>query len=125
MATLKRLEKRMNAVEEWLKDFEKGAGPAQTMDNMNWLIAQCRNIGQQLADKTGHCNQLEMMHQQNGMALQSFIEEKDLVMDWQAHITKLQEEQNALQESEAEEVSVQEQAESGEETSEAPDEKEE
>jgi succinate dehydrogenase/fumarate reductase-like Fe-S protein len=65
-----------------------------------------------------------MMHQQNGMALQTFIEEKDLVMDWQAHITKLQEEQNALQESKAEEVSVQEQAESSEETIEAPVEEE-
>ena len=124
MVTLKRLEKRMNVVEEWLKDFEKGAGPAQTMDNVNWLIAQCRTIGQQLADKAGHCQQLEMMHQQNGMALQTFIEEKDLVMDWQAHITKLQEEQNALQESKTEEVSVQEQAESSEETIEAPVEEE-
>ena len=57
-------------------------------------------------------------------SFKTFIEEKDLVMDWQAHITKLQEEQNALQESKTEEVSVQEQAESSEETIEAPVEEE-
>ena len=34
MATLKRIEKRMNDVEAWVKDFEQGQGPAQTMENL-------------------------------------------------------------------------------------------
>ena len=33
MATLKRIEKRMNEVEAWIKNFERGEGPKQTMDN--------------------------------------------------------------------------------------------
>ena len=37
MANMKRLEKRLENVEKWLKEFEKGTGPAQTMDNMNFL----------------------------------------------------------------------------------------
>jgi len=125
MATLKRLEKRMNDVEKWLANFEKGTGPAQTMDNMNWLIGQCRVVSGQLQECGKRSNELEMMFQQNNMALQKFLEDKDLVMDWQAHITKLQEEQDAVQEQQTEEVSVQEEAESGEEASEAPSEEKE
>ena len=45
MANMKRLEKRLENVEKWLKDFEKGTGPAQTMDNMNFLVGQTRMIG--------------------------------------------------------------------------------
>ena len=33
MANLKRVEKRLENVEAWLKNFEKGTGPAQTMEN--------------------------------------------------------------------------------------------
>ena len=40
MANVKRLEKRLKNVEEWAKQLEKNAGPAQTMDNMNWLVGQ-------------------------------------------------------------------------------------
>ena len=48
MANMKRLEKRLENVEKWLKEFEKGTGPAQTMDNMNFLVGQTRIIGEQM-----------------------------------------------------------------------------
>ena len=40
MANLKRVEKRLENVEAWVKEFEKGTGPVQTMDNLNWLVGQ-------------------------------------------------------------------------------------
>ena len=38
----------MNDVEAWVKDFNKGSGPAQTMDNLNWLVGQSRQLGERL-----------------------------------------------------------------------------
>jgi len=48
MANVKRLEKRLKNVEEWAKQLEKNAGPAQTMDNMNWLVGQTRMLGDRI-----------------------------------------------------------------------------
>ena len=43
---MKRIEKRLETVEAWVKEFEKGAGPAQTLDNLNWLVGQSRMLGE-------------------------------------------------------------------------------
>ena len=117
MVTLKRMEKRMNVVEEWLKDFEKGTGPAQTLDNLNWLVGQCRTMGAQM-QQMGEQNQEMMMQlQQNHQLLQEFLDEKELVMDWQIFVESKQKEadENAVQESETKSMDVQEQTSDGEE----------
>jgi len=116
MVTLKRMEKRMNVVEEWLKDFEKGTGPAQTLDNLNWLVGQCRTMGAQM-QQMGEQNQEMMMQlQQNHQLLQEFLDEKELVMDWQIFVEgKQKEADDAVQEQETESMDVQEQAGDGEE----------
>ena len=55
-------------VECWLKNFEKGSGPAQTMENMNWLSRPDQNAWRQDFKQAGtscwrnaeeliHCNQ--------------------------------------------------------------------
>ena len=115
MANLKRLEKRMNEVEAWVKDFNTGQGPAQTMDNLNWLVGQTRMLGDRLRETENQAMQMQEAIQQNGEIVNKFVEENDLVHDWQAYIAELQkeaqEEENAVQESSTEEVSVQEQAE--------------
>ena len=65
MVTLKRMEKRMNVVEEWVKDFEKGTGPAQTLDNLNWLVGQCRTMGAQMQQMSQQNQELMGQLQQN------------------------------------------------------------
>jgi hypothetical protein len=112
MATLKRLEKRMNDVESWVKDFNKGSGPAQTMDNLNWLVGQTKQLGERLSMTEQQALQLQNALEQNAKIVEQFIEEKELVADWQSYLAELQKEQeDAVQESSTEEVSVQEQAE--------------
>jgi|TARA_A100001391_G_scaffold88584_1_gene58599 Mg2+ and Co2+ transporter CorA len=112
MATLKRLEKRMNEVESWVKDFNKGSGPAQTMDNLNWLVGQTKQLGERLSMTEQQALQLQNALEQNAKIVEQFIEEKELVADWQSYLAELQKEQeDAVQESSTEEVSVQEQAE--------------
>ena len=48
MANTKRIEKRLQKVEDWAKAFEKETGPRQTMENMNWLVGQTRLLGERL-----------------------------------------------------------------------------
>tara|TARA_Y100001973_G_C5149266_1_gene307178 strand:- start:124 stop:471 length:348 start_codon:yes stop_codon:yes gene_type:complete len=112
MATLKRLEKRMNDVESWVKDFNKGSGPAQTMDNLNWLVGQTKQLGERLSMTEQQGLQLQNALEQNAKIVEQFIEKQELVVEWQSYLAELQKEQeDAVQESSTEEVSVQEQAE--------------
>jgi len=116
MATLKRLEKRMNDVEAWVKDFNKGQGPAQTMDNLNWLVGQTRNLGDRLSGIEQQAMQMQNALEQNAKIVERFVEENDMVGQWQAFLAKLQKEQeDAVQEQETESLDVQEQAGDGEE----------
>ena len=115
MVTLKRVEKRLEAAEKWMKEFEKNTGPRAVLDNMNWLVEQCRHMGQTIDEHRQQLNIANQQFQGNEALLGSFLESKDLVMDWQAHAAKMQEEQNAVQEQETEGVDAREQASNGEE----------
>ncbi len=75
---------------------------------------------EQLGDRLSATEQqaMQMQHalQQNAQIVNDFVEENDLVHDWQAFLAELQKEkENAVQESETESLDVQEQAEDGEE----------
>ena len=119
MATVKRLEKRLEAVEQWAKDLERGSGPAQTMENMNWLVGQTRMLGDRLTQAEQAVGEMQNALQQNNDILQAFLDKNDMIPDWQLYIEELQKEQeDAVQESEAESLDVQEQAEDGEEVGE-------
>ena len=119
MANLKRLEKRMNDVEAWAKELEKGSGPAQTMDNMNWLVGQTRMLGDRLQEAEKAVGQMQGAIQQNNEILQAFLDKQDMIPDWQLYIEELQKEaENADEEPEAESLDAQEQAEDGKEVGE-------
>ena len=116
MATLKRLEKRMNDVEAWVKDFDRSQGPAQTSENLNWLVGQTRQLGDRLSQTEQQAMQMQQAIEQNAEIVNRFVEENDLVHDWQGFLAALQKEQeDAVQESETESLEVQEQTEDGEE----------
>ena len=117
MATLKRLEKRMNDVEAWVKDFNNSQGPKQTMDNLNWLVGQTRQLGDRLAATEQQAMQMQQAIEQNSQIVNDFVEKHELVHDWQAFLAELQKEaeENAVQEQETESLDAQEQAGDGEE----------
>ena len=116
LANMKRLEKRLEAVEQWAKQLEQGAGPAQTMENMNWLVGQTRMLGDRLTQAEQAVGEMQGALQQNNEILQAFLDKNDMIPDWQLYIEELQKEQeNAVQESETESLDAQEQAEDGEE----------
>ena len=116
MANMKRLEKRLEAVEQWARDLDRGSGPAQTMDNMNWLVGQTRMLGDRLTQAEQVSVEMQQALQQNNEILQAFLDENDMVKDWQMYIERLQKEnEDALQEQETESLDAQEQAGDGEE----------
>tara|TARA_R100000656_G_scaffold97034_1_gene70446 strand:- start:140 stop:511 length:372 start_codon:yes stop_codon:yes gene_type:complete len=117
MATLKRLEKRMNDVEAWVKDFNNSHGPKQTMDNLNWLVGQTRQLGDRLSGTEQQAMQMQQAIEQNSQIVNDFVEKHELVHDWQAFLAELQKEaeDNAVQEQETESLDAQEQAGDGEE----------
>ena len=119
MANVKRLEKRLKNVEEWAKQLEKNAGPAQTMDNMNWLVGQTRMLGDRIQQAEQAVNELQNAIQQNNEILQTFLDKHDIIRDWQVYLEELQkeaeEQENADEEQEAKSLDAQEQAEDGEE----------
>ena len=118
MANTKRIEKRLEKVEEWAKAFEKETGPRQTMENMNWLVGQTRLLGERLQQSEGGVQELQNALTANSQVLNQFLEQHDMVRDWQMFLEGLQAEQkedeNAVQESGSEEMDAQEQAEDGE-----------
>ena len=116
MATLKRVEKRLGELENWAKALEQGSGPAQTMENMNWLVGQTRMLGDRLTQAEQAVGELQGAIQANNDILQQFLDKHDMVRDWQVYIEELQKEaEAAVQESETESLDVQEQTKDGEE----------
>jgi len=122
MATVKRLEKRLENMERWAKELERGSGPAQTMENMNWLVGQTRMLGDRLQQAEQAVGEMQGAIQQNNEILQKFLDKHDMIRDWQVYLEEIQkeaeEQENAVQEQETKSVDAQEQAEDGEEVGE-------
>jgi peptidoglycan hydrolase CwlO-like protein len=112
MASNDRLTKRVKYLEDWVAENEDMGGPKGHLDTMVWLLNLVK----------GNQEQFNMLNQQfselRSMTF-AFMQEQKLETEWDEFV---QEKQNALQEQQTEEVSVEEEAERGEETSEAPEE---
>ena len=118
MANNERLTKRVKKIEEWVAENEGGP----TLNNMNYLLDMLRNASNQVMNHERNFNTQRQL-------LSEYLTEKEKVEDWDSW---LQEKDNAVQKQQTEEVSVQEEAEDGEEVveedteeQEAPEESEE
>jgi len=115
MANMDRLNKRVKKIEEWIAGNEEMGGPKGYLDTMVSLYQDAATSQRQAAMINDNFNRLKAFNNE-------FLASKELGEEWN---TFLEEKDNAVQEQQAEEVSVQEQAKSGEETSEAPEEEKE
>jgi 5'-deoxynucleotidase YfbR-like HD superfamily hydrolase len=103
-ANLERLKKRIKALEEWTDENEALGGPEGTLDTFNYLISRVKQADQMQQ----HLNQLQTY-------LQGFLNEKELMEDWNEWI---KEKENAVQEQSSEKVPPLEEAKDGEEVGE-------
>jgi len=111
MAKIERLNKRVKKIEEWIAENEDMGGPKGYMDTMVSLYQDAATSQRQTGMINDNFNRLKTLNNE-------FLSSKELGEEW----NKFLEEKDAVQKQQAEEVSVQEQAEGGEETSEAPEE---
>ena len=112
MASNERLTKRVKKIEDWVKENEELGGPKGILDTVVVLINSAR-------DAQTQANAVGMNMQRLQGLLNEFLVEQELGEEWNKF---LKEKEDAVQEQQTEEVSVQEQAESSEEVSEAPEE---
>ena len=111
MANVERLTKRGKKMEEWIE--ENGSG--DTVNNYNFLLNAYRGADDMARNSQQQLGMLQAL-------MKEYLDGKELANDWDEF---LKEKDNAVQKQQAEEVSVQEQAESSEEVSEASKEEEE
>ena len=112
MANNERLTKRVKKIEEWVAENEEMGGPRGYLDTMVSMYNSNVNMTQQL-------QKLNVNFQQMRAYAFEFIGEHELGDEWNEF---LEEKDNAVQEQQTEEVSVQEEAESSEEVSETHEE---
>ena len=115
MANIERLTKRVKKVEEWIAENEDTGGPAGLLETFGYLVNEVRRLGSE-------ANNAQMSYQRMRQITFGFLELKKLESEWDEYV---KEQDNALQKQQTEEVSVQEQTESSEETSETPKEEKE
>ena len=111
MANLKRLTRRVEEMDDWIDEN----GNSDTMANYNYLIASVRQAGEMLQNE-------QQNHQKFRSMIFEWMNAKEHGDDWNEYI---KEKEDAVQKQQAEEVSVQEETKSSEETVETPDEEKE
>ena len=115
MANNERLTKRLKKIEDWVAENEEMGGPKGYMDTFVSLYNGNMKLGLEASRMEQQFNRLR------AFAFE-FIESNELTEEWNVF---LEEKDNAVQEQQTEEVPVQEQTESSEETSETPKEEKE
>jgi hypothetical protein len=113
MANNERLTKRVRKMEEWIAENEGGP----TLNSFVYLVDALKNT----TDRLQECEKM-YQHQRNLMG--QYFTEKETMEDWNEWLQE-QEKNNAVQKQQTEEVSVQEEAEGGEEAIKASEEEKE
>jgi hypothetical protein len=101
MANLKRLTDRVKSIEKWIEEN----GDGDNMSNMHYLIRSVRQAGDMLQNEQQQSANFKNL-------VFEWMQDREHGDDWNEFI---KEKENAVQESETEEVPVQEQAEDSEE----------
>jgi hypothetical protein len=111
MANIQRLTERVKKMEEWVKENDMTGGPQGVLDTFVLMVNETR------ASTNMRVNAVNQLNNLRALAFE-FIEQHELTEEWNAFLQE--KEENAVQEQSAEEVPLQEEAESGEEAVKAP-----
>ena len=111
MANVQRLTKRVKDLEEWTKANEMTGGPQGVLETFVLMVNETR------ASTNIRVNVINQLNNLRTLAFE-FIEQHELTEEWNAFLKE--KEENAVQEQSAEEVPLQEEAESGKEAVKAP-----
>ena len=111
MANIQRLTERVKKMEEWVKENDMTGGPQGVLETFVLMVNETR------ASTNIRVQAVQQLNNLRALAFE-FIEQHELTEEWNAFLKE--KEENAVQEQSAEEVPLQEEAESGEEAVKAP-----
>jgi hypothetical protein len=111
MANIQRLTERVKKMEDWVKENDMTGGPQGVLDTFVLMVNETRASTNMRVQAINNLNNLRTLAFE-------FIEQHELTEEWNAFLKE--KEENAVQEQSAEEVPLQEEAESGEEAVKAP-----
>ena len=94
----KKLERKVAELEDWIAQFEAGTDDKNVFDNLNFMITQCKNLGDRITQIEQSHRQLESALQQNAQTVNDFISEQEIEESWQEYLAGLQEDANATEE---------------------------
>ena len=106
MANVQRLTKRVNELEEWVKENDATGGPRGILDTFTFLINETRISAQVRTRMEQQVNNLRQLAFE-------FIQQHELIEEWNEFLKE--KEENAVQEQSPEEVPSLTEAEDGEE----------
>tara|TARA_R100000995_G_scaffold63454_2_gene32821 strand:+ start:1951 stop:2262 length:312 start_codon:yes stop_codon:yes gene_type:complete len=93
-----KLEGKVAVLEDWVAQFEAGNDDKNVLDNINFLIAQLKALGDRLKATEDSHRQLEAAMQQNNKVVMDFIDEQDIQQPWEVYLKELAEDMNASEE---------------------------
>ena len=99
----KKLERKVAELEDWIARFEASDDEKLGSSNLNFMVSQCKNLGDRLAQVEQSHRQLEGALQQNMQVVNDFISEKELDESWQEYLAGLQEDADASEEGQEQE----------------------
>jgi ethanolamine utilization protein EutA (predicted chaperonin) len=99
----KKLERKVAELEEWIAQFEAGTDDKNVFDNLNFMISQCKNLGDRLQQVEKSHRQLDSALQHNAQIVNDFISEQELDETWQEYLAGLQEDADASKEGQEQE----------------------
>ena len=99
----KKLERKVAEIEDWIARFEASDDEKLESSNLNFMVSQCKNLGDRLAQVEQSHRQLEGALQQNMQVVNDFISEKELDESWQEYLAGLQEDADASEEGQEQE----------------------
>ena len=91
----KKLERKVAELEDWIARFEASDDEKLESSNLNFMVSQCKNLGDRLAQVEQSHRQLEGALQQNMQVVNDFISEQELDESWKEYLAGLQEDADA------------------------------
>jgi Mg2+ and Co2+ transporter CorA len=99
----KKLERKVAELEDWIARFEASDDEKLESSNLNFMVSQCKNLGDRLAQVEQSHRQLEGALQQNMQVVNDFISEQELDESWKEYLAGLQEDADASEEGQEQE----------------------
>ena len=94
----KKLERKVAELEDWIARFEASNDDKLESSNLNFMVSQCKNLGDRLTQVEQSHIQLQNAIEANNKVFADFVGDNELEDKWQKFLEDLQEDADATEE---------------------------